>query len=267
MRPRGPAPAPAPLGRTLDAGLRAPIRLARPVAVGDEVVLEALHVRQLAAREINVKEAFTLVDGAGAFFRASLKAVDGETGRAVVYEAMPRSPESPARITLVCAILGRQRMLTVIQKATELGCVRVVPVLSAHSVPPNELDKEKPWSWPTQALRACRQCRRAAVPEVWTATALEAALASDAWTRADARFVLDDRTGGAHAGPLGAPPDSGDYALAVGPEGGWSEAERALLAARGAVALALGARVLRAETAVYAGLTVLQHRLGDMRLA
>jgi 16S rRNA (uracil1498-N3)-methyltransferase len=80
---------------------------------------------------------------------------------------------------------------------------------------------------------------------------------------ARARFVLDDRAApgeGTFAG-LGA----GDYVLAVGPEGGWSDAERKRLGEAGVVAVALGTRVLRAETAVYAGLAVIQHRIGDLR--
>src|SRR5512140_2327437 len=141
--------------------VRAPIRVARALAVGDELALDERHLRQLELREINVKEAFTVVDAGGAFFRASLKGRTPTSGTAVVYERMPRSTESNARITLVCAVLGRQRMLVVVQKATELGCVRVVPVLSAHSVQPPELEKEKPWAWAGQAIRACRQCRRA----------------------------------------------------------------------------------------------------------
>ncbi|RYG67339.1 RsmE family RNA methyltransferase, partial [bacterium] len=55
-----------------------------------------------------------------------------------------------------------------------------------------------------------------------------------------------------------------EYVLFVGPEGGFSDDERAILLERGALPLRLGNRVLRAETAVFAGLTVLQHRLGDM---
>ena len=58
---------------------------------------------------------------------------------------------------------------------------------------------------------------------------------------------------------------SADLVLVVGPEGGWSDAERAKLGAAGAAPIALGARVLRAETAVFAGLAVVQHRLGDLR--
>jgi 16S rRNA (uracil1498-N3)-methyltransferase len=52
--------------------------------------------------------------------------------------------------------------------------------------------------------------------------------------------------------------------LAVGPEGGWSARERLLFRDSGATTLRLGSRILRAETAVFAGLSVLQHRLGDL---
>jgi 16S rRNA (uracil1498-N3)-methyltransferase len=72
---------------------------------------------------------------------------------------------------------------------------------------------------------------------------------------------LDDRSdvvGGLDAAA------GGDVALVVGPEGGFSAAERVLLVEHGARPLRLGGRVLRAETAVFAGVTVLQHRLGDM---
>ena len=246
--------------------LRDPIRTTGPLAVGDELILGAHQMKQLALREINVKEAFTVVDARGETFRASLKSQADTAGGAVVYEQMPRSTESPAKITLLCAVLGRQRMLLVVQKATELGCVRVVPVFSEHAVPPRDLDKEKPWAWPGQAIRACRQCRRASVPEVLKAIPLEAALAAPYWKNAHARFVLDDRAGAERNDPFASPPPAADYVLAVGPEGGWSEPERARLDADGAVELALGGRVLRAETAVYAGLTVLQHRLGDMNV-
>src|SRR4051812_42001337 len=112
------------MGKPSSPHLRAPIRVETTLAVGDRVDLGEGDLAKLAFREINVKEAFTLVDGTGAFFRASLKGATTTSGDAVVYERMPASTESNARVTLVCAVLGRQRMLPVIQKATELGCVR-----------------------------------------------------------------------------------------------------------------------------------------------
>jgi 16S rRNA (uracil1498-N3)-methyltransferase len=97
------------------------------------------------------------------------------------------------------------------------------------------------------------------------------ALAAPFWTEAHARFVLDDRSKVAvdplasAASGSGGPGEGGiDVALAIGPEGGWSDADREALAAAGAQTLVLGSRVLRAETAVFAGLSVLQHRLGDL---
>jgi 16S rRNA (uracil1498-N3)-methyltransferase len=247
------------------AELLAPIRFGRAVAVDETISLGASQMKQLGVREINVKEAFTLIDAAGDCFRASLQEGGTDSGRALVYEKMSGTTESRARITLVCAILARQRMQVVMQKATELGCVRIVPVFSDHGVKPTELAREQAPAWPTHAIRACRQCRRASVPEVLPPIPLASALASSYWVDADERLWLDDRTV-APSDPLAAHAqrDGGDYAMAVGPEGGWSDAERALIG-RTAKPLPLGNRVLRAETAVLAGITVVQHRLGDLR--
>ena len=243
--------------------LLAPVVFDGALTVGETIALDEAQMKKLTFREVNAKEAFTIVSQDGSFFRASLKLASPTEGSAVVYERMSGSTESPARITLVCAVLGRQRMLTVVQKATELGCVRVVPVFSEHSVPPAELDKEKPWAWRGQAIKATRQCRRASVPEVLRAIPLTEALAAPYWKEARARFSMDDRD--SRRGDPFAKAAPGDYALAVGPEGGWSDAERALMEQAAAHPLALGARVLRAETAVFAGLAILQHRLGDLR--
>jgi 16S rRNA (uracil1498-N3)-methyltransferase len=247
------------------AELLAPIRFGRPVAMNETISLGASQMKQLALREINVKEAFTLIDGAGDCLRASLQEGSADSGRALVYEKMPGSTESRARVTLVCAILGRQRMHTVMQKATELGCVRIVPVFSDHAVKPTDIAKEQPAAWPTHAVRACRQCRRASVPEVPPPVPLASAIAARYWTEANERLWLDDRTA-APADPFAAHEarESGDYVIAVGPEGGWSDAERELLA-KSAKPMPLGNRVLRAETAVFVGLAILQHRLGDLR--
>jgi 16S rRNA (uracil1498-N3)-methyltransferase len=224
---------------------------------------DAAFARSLRFREVNPREAFTVVDANGAFFRASLKSISETGGEALIYQAMAGSTESPARITLVCAVLGRQRMLTVAQKATELGCVRIVPVLSDHSVQRADLEKEKPWAWQGQALKASRQCRRASVPEVSKIVSLSEAITAPYWMNARRTFFLDDALG-TSGDPLHGLMPSGEYVLAVGPEGGWSDAERDHLKSSGAVALRLGTRVLRAETAVFCGLSVMQYRLGDL---
>ena len=249
------------------ASLNAPIRHAATLAEGQQIALDAFQLRALRHREINEKEAFTIVDREGKFFRASLKRMKQSGGEALVYERMVGSTESPADITLLCAVLGRQRMLVVIQKATELGVMRIVPVLSERSVPREGLDHEKAHAWPKQALRAARQCRRASLPEVREAIDLSAILGDGCVTEADVSVYLDDRASSRRELDVVAP--ATDQArrrivFAVGPEGGWSDQERATLEKHGALPLRLGGRVLRAETAVFAGLTLLQHAYGDM---
>jgi 16S rRNA (uracil1498-N3)-methyltransferase len=251
-------------GGPTPASVLAPMRHAAELAVGDTVTLDAATMRGLAYREVNVREAFTLVDARGVFFRASLKEAQGSSGAAVVYERIVGSTESPVGITLVCAVLGRQRMIPVVQKATELGCVRIAPVLSDHSVKPAELAKEKPWAWEGQAIKASRQCRRASVPEVLQTQPLDQVSRAPWFAAADARFFLDDRSESA-GDPLARAAAPRSVVLIVGPEGGFSDSERDKLLRAGAEVLRFGARVLRAETAVFAGLSVLQHRLGDLR--
>lgn len=241
----------------------APLCYADTLEVGQRIDLASEHARGLRFREINPKEAFTIVDQGGTFFRASLTALRENGGEALVYEAMPTSPESPADITLICAVLARQRMLGVIQKATELGVMRVVPVITERSVQLAGLAHEKAHAWPGQALRASRQCRRASVPEVRSAVPLAAALDDSAFRNAALRVYLDDE-----AGPgtslSNASPGATSLAFAVGPEGGFTDSERILLRDRGASSLRLGGRILRAETAVLVGLTLLQRAYGDI---
>ncbi len=254
-QPRKPTPSPASLPplSALD-----PIRFAGPVELGSTVRFGASVAAGLHARQLRVSEAFTLHDSRGIPFRASVKDLSDDRGAALIYEQMQLPPESPLELTLICAVLARQRMTVVMQKATEIGCNRIYPALSEHSVPVGGLEHEKAHAWPNQVVRAVRQCRRARVPETAPAAPLVEVLARPAWSQADLRVFLDD------TGESGVIPDTaGSCVLAVGPEGGWSAEERELLLERGAIPWRLSGRILRAETAVLAGLVLLQARFGD----
>lgn len=221
---------------------------------------DAAFAGRLVRRDVNPKEAFTVRDGSGAFFRASLKELDASGGLAVPYERCPVSPEPVVDITLACAVLARQRMLFVAQKATELGAARIVPLLTEHSVPSSGLEHEKAHAWPGQLVRAAKQCRRSSLPELLPPMSFDAFLGSPLLERAELRLCLDNV--GGETPPAGGEPRH--VLLLVGPEGGFSDAERKKLEGK-ALPWLLGGRVLRAETAVLVGLAAVHLRWGDFR--
>ena len=140
-------------------------------------------------------------------------------------------------------------MIFVAQKATGLGVTRIVPLLTEHSVPARGLEHEKAHAWPGQIIRAAKQCRRSSLPEIRAPITLDAFLASPLAGEPELCLCLDN-VGGQAAAPEREPRG---ILLLVGPEGGFSEAERGKISGR-AVSWLLGGRVLRAETAVLVGL-------------
>lgn len=217
--------------------------------------------KRLRMREVNATEAFTLRDVSGAYFRASVKEYDAKGGTAVAYQQMSRSPESTIDLTLACAVLARQRMQLVVQKATELGARRIIPLVTEHSVPADGLEHEQAHAWAGHVARAAKQCRRSSLPRLLAPTPLEAFLASPMLTATELVLFLDDRSESAPLPPV-APKR---IMLFVGPEGGFSDSERARLAGARALPWVLGGRVLRAETAVLVGLAAVHMAWGDFR--
>jgi 16S rRNA (uracil1498-N3)-methyltransferase len=253
--PRAPRP---PMGR-FDAAGDPPLEFPT-LQLGTPFAFDAALARRLARREVNEKEAFTVRDASGIFFRASLKELRADGGTAVAYERLIVSPEPSVEITLACAVLARQRMIFVAQKATELGVSRIVPLLTEHSVPAQGLEHEKAHAWPGQILRAAKQCRRSSLPELKAPMTLDAFLASPMSAEAELRLCLDN-VGGTSPAPAAAPRR---ILLLVGPEGGFSDAERKKLEGK-TLSWLLGGRVLRAETAVLVGLSAVQLSWGDFR--
>lgn len=268
-RPRpvrsGGAAAPPPQARALgarryDAPGDEPLVLPSILTLDQPFRFDRGLAKRLRMREINPKEAFTLRDASGDYLRASVTDYDAKGGRAVAYERMSRSPEATIDLTLACAVLARQRMHLVMQKATELGVRRIVPLLTDHSVPPDALEHEQAHAWAGHIARAARQCRRSSLPHLLAPATLDAFLASPLFAAADLRLFLDDRSDPARIPPE--PPKK--IILLVGPEGGFTDPERHRLTAH-ARPRVLGGRVLRAETAVLVGLTAVQMQWGDFK--
>ena len=173
-------------------------------------------------------------------------------------------PESPLILTVLQALPERERFELILQKLTELGVNRIVPVESSRSTTLAERDRQQTKShrWPAVILRAAKQCRRADLPQLDPVRTWSEALAG---CDGELRLLLWEK--GGETTPLAqAVTSSGlrQVTLAVGPEGGWSEAEVAEARANGFVPVTLGSRILRTETAAIVGAALLQHLLGDL---
>jgi 16S rRNA (uracil1498-N3)-methyltransferase len=203
-----------------------------------------------------------IFDGAGAEFEATLDSVTRQGVTARLGGPMPpRCPESPLRITLALPPLKGDRMETVIQKATELGVAEIRPVITVRTDAAGRpaLHGSRQERWEKVASGAAEQCGRAVVPVVHPTVTLDALLA----VPFEGRRILFLETPGQPALGAGGSRPSSAVAL-VGPAGGWEPAEAARIQAAGFEAASLGPRILRAETAAIAAVTVLQLLWGDL---
>jgi 16S rRNA (uracil1498-N3)-methyltransferase len=169
--------------------------------------------------------------------------------------------EEFAETTLYLALIKFERFEWAVEKATELGVTRVVPVQAQRSE--RGLDagaRKRVERWRRIAQEASEQSRRLRPPQIDDPARLDGALAD----AAEYRIWLDERPG-APALLKAFPAGSGvAVSLAVGPEGGWAEGEREQFRAAGWTGTSLGPAILRAETAVCAALAVvLQMRLAS----
>jgi 16S rRNA (uracil1498-N3)-methyltransferase len=173
-----------------------------------------------------------------------------------------RSAQPPeVKITLLQAVSKGERMDLVVQKATELGVTRIVPVLSARSVPrPGAEGRHKRWR--TIAQEAARQCGRADLPAVEVPCPLAQAL-GEAAAGPGTRLVLWEASSGA---PLRRALDGSERAvtLLVGPEGGLAADEVEAAVAAGFRPVGLGPRILRTETAALVAVALVQAALGGL---
>ncbi|MFN7183806.1 MAG: 16S rRNA (uracil(1498)-N(3))-methyltransferase [Thermomonas haemolytica] len=232
-----------------------------PLAPGAEVLLpEEVANHLLRVLRLSPGDACVLFNGDGHDYEARLLAADKQQARAQVLTARAVATESPLRITLLQGIARGEKMDFILQKATELGVARVLPVESERSevkLAGARADKRLA-HWRQVVIAACEQSGRARVPEVLPPQPLTSAAA----LREGQGFLLDPQADMT----LAALRDTGLLActLAIGPEGGWSPRDRQVLAAAGFTGLRLGPRVLRTETAGLAAIAALQALAGDL---
>lgn len=165
---------------------------------------------------------------------------------------------NPPDLWLVFAPIKKARTDFIVEKAAEMGAARILPVQTDHT----NSERIRQDRLQAHATEAAEQCGGTFVPEVADLTPLSRLL--DGWD-ADRRILWADE---ALAGPAQVLDGlaRGPWAILIGPEGGWSESERKRLSGMDCVTrIALGPRILRADTAVVASLALWQAALGDWR--
>ena len=164
--------------------------------------------------------------------------------------------QMPPDLWLMFAPLRKERTAFLVEKAVELGAARVMPVQTAFTQSANRVRQDK---LQAHAVEAAEQCGGTFVPLVDDLVKLERVLAH--WPKCRQLMFCDELLIG---DPVALPDMRGPWAILIGPEGGFSPAEREMLRAlEFAHPVSLGPRILRADTAAVAALTVWQQALGD----
>lgn len=230
-----------------------------PLTAGAELPLPPGAARHAQVRRVQPGDTLRLFDGGGADWPAAVLAMGRSEVRVRVGEPQPVASELPRTVTLAMGMPANERMDTLVEKATELGVAAIQPLMTQRSVLRlgGERAQRKQQHWQAIAVAACEQCGRARVPVVAPvrelADWLPQAEAGPASARGDAaaqplRLVLSLQP---DAAPLPALPwaGAGSVCTLSGPEGGLTPEEEQAARAAGFRPVALGPRVLRADTA------------------
>lgn len=210
-------------------------------------------------------DTLTVLDGRGKVYEAVIV----QTGReavicAVVSESYAGGP-SPVRITLVQGLPKGDKMDLIVQKATELGVYRLIPLVCERSVV--KLTGDKPHRrrerWQRIAIEAAKQCRRPDVPEVLPPTQWEDILAGIP-DNTTAVIPWEEENLESLKKFLGEGGSRGDFYVFIGPEGGFTLAEIELARSHGIRPVTLGPRILRTETAGLVVLSIILYQFGDL---
>ena len=173
-----------------------------------------------------------LFNGQGGEYLAQIEAVSKKEVSAIVIQFEDSNHESELHLCLGVSVVKRDAMDTIIQKSTELGVSEIQPLIADLTTVSAKAIKQRVDHWQGIAISACEQCGRNTLP------ALHSPVAIQEWI------------------PL-------QTSELIGPEGGLSENELQLAARHGYLATRLGPRILRADTAPVAVLSILQARFGD----
>lgn len=216
---------------------------------------DARHIAKVLRMQVG--DTLVAFDGTGSEWDARITALTPTRVDLALGETRASARESRCAVLLGQGMGKGEKLELVVRMTTELGVKEIVPVLTARAVAEGK-GEGRVERWQKIAAEACKQCGRAVVPRVFAPESLEAFLARSA--ACEVRVVLWEG-GGVSMNTL---PAGNGVAVLIGPEGGLAEEEVAKAKAAGFVAVSLGPRILRTETAGIVAVAVLQALRGDL---
>ena len=236
---------------------RVRLHVDQPLGPGQAVALSEGQANYLfSVMRLGVGSSVLLFNGQEGEWRADVAEAGRKRG-VLVCRAQTAPQTEPPDLWLLFAPIRKERTAFVVEKAVELGVRRLVPVTTRFTNAERlRLDKET-----AHAIEAAEQCGATFVPEVAAPQPLDRVLAD--WPAGRRLLWADESLTSGREWPMQA---DAPAAILIGPEGGFSDDEKARL--RGlpfVVPVSLGPRVLRAETAALAALALWQARFGDWR--
>ena len=203
-----------------------------------------------------------LADGRGRDYEAEITALTPRSGTAAVVVERPSPPEPRVELVLYQSLVRAQCFELVLEKGTELGVARFVPLVGGRAQVKAEGGSQRAERWRRIVTEAAEQCGRGRIPAVERPVEFAQAVRSAPGLR-----ILPwegERSRSLRAALRATRPKPKAVSLFIGPEGGFSAEEAALAREAGCVAVSLGRRILRSETAGIVVAALVMHELGEM---
>lgn len=225
---------------------------------GDEVK----HIRKVL--RLKTGDEILVFDGLGKEFEGTIVEEGRSSVMVKIQDMLSPKRDSPLEVTLAQSLLKGEKMDYLIQKATELGVKEIIPFFSSRSVPLLEKSRslKRHHRWEKIAVEAAKQCGRGVVPKIESLQTYSGML--HAASADQLRLILWERDGIKLRDMLEGSKERRKVFFMIGPEGGFSQDEIEKAERVGFIAVTLGRRILRAETASLCFLSILQYEWGDV---
>lgn len=245
----------------IDTAVSLPRFLVTPAVLsGPQAVLTGRELQHLRARRLRVGSKLVLADGAGRQRHGVVAAMDRHRAVIQIADEQPLQRDARLRLTLAQAVLKSDKLDWVIEKATELGVTELVVFTSERAI--GRVTGDRHARWTRLARSAAQQCQRSTLPLITGPVSFDQLVARS--VEALRLFFWEQQPSGGMTAVYRQHPRAASVLAVIGPEGGFSvrEAERA--ASTGFDLVGLAPRILRAETAAIAAVSLCQFLWGDL---